>query len=448
MGKIMPTIAFALLPEAGHYYAVMGLAHKLKAAGHRIYFLGILDFQSMIVSQGFEFISFLEDVFPAGFIQAQAMGNPGAEREGIFKTMKRESNRVKELNATWFKDALYEKLKDIQPDLVLVDSYLAYLALVTYRYQIPSILISVTLPQYKEKGIPPITSIYIPTNKKRNPFRANLAWAGCYLRNYAGMRLASIFGIDINYRRLMHRLAKFGGYPEKEIYAYNAFIPGLNLPELILCPRELDFPRKENPHSLYIESSLPAPKPDTSFPWDKITANRPLIFCTLGSQSHQWRGSSRFFQTMIQLFEARPEWQLVISLGQYINIEEFKTTAPNIVIVNWAPHAEVLKRTTLMVNHGGLGTVKECIYYDVPMISIPFMRDQPGNAARVAYHGLGILLPKNKISRQNLENAIERILNEPSFRTNVQRMGARFREIEASGVGVQTIARFLRQRVG
>lgn len=443
----MSTIAFALLPEAGHYYTVMGLAHKLKAVGHRIYFLGILDFQSMVVSQGFEFISFLEEVFPAGFIEAQATGSPGAEREGIFKTMKRESNRVRELNETWFKDAVYEKLKDIRPDLVLVDSYLAYLALVTFRYKIPSILISVTLPQYKEYGIPPITSTYIPKNKSGNRLRANLAWAGCYLRNYAGMRLASIFGIDLNYLRLMRRLAKFGGYPEKDIYPHNAFIPGLNLPELILCPRELDFPREANPHALYIESSLPAQKADESFPWDKINPDRPLVFCTLGSQSHQWRGSPRFFQMMIQLFAARPEWQLVLAIGQYINIEEFKTTAPNIIIVNWAPHAEVLKRTTLMVNHGGLGTVKECIYYDVPMISIPFMRDQPGNAARVAYHGLGILLPKSKLSRQNLEASIERILNEPAFSTNVKRMGARFREIEASDVGVQTIARFVNHQV-
>ena len=45
-----------------------------------------------------------------------------------------------------------------------------------------------------------------------------------------------------------------------------------------------------------------------------------------------------------------------------------------------------------MVTHGGMNSIVECIYRQVPMLAYPLNRcwDQPGNAARIVFHGLGM----------------------------------------------------------
>jgi UDP:flavonoid glycosyltransferase YjiC (YdhE family) len=45
--------------------------------------------------------------------------------------------------------------------------------------------------------------------------------------------------------------------------------------------------------------------------------------------------------------------------------------------------------SNLFITHGGLGALKETIMYGVPALVIRFDKDQPENAARVAYHRLG-----------------------------------------------------------
>jgi UDP-N-acetylglucosamine:LPS N-acetylglucosamine transferase len=45
------------------------------------------------------------------------------------------------------------------------------------------------------------------------------------------------------------------------------------------------------------------------------------------------------------------------------------------------PHAEVLKRACLLVSHAGHGVVLKAVYYGVPMVLEPWVRDQPSVAA-------------------------------------------------------------------
>jgi UDP:flavonoid glycosyltransferase YjiC (YdhE family) len=42
------------------------------------------------------------------------------------------------------------------------------------------------------------------------------------------------------------------------------------------------------------------------------------------------------------------------------------------------PHAKVLKRSCLLVSHAGHGVVLKALYYGVPMVLVPWGRDQTG----------------------------------------------------------------------
>ena len=53
------------------------------------------------------------------------------------------------------------------------------------------------------------------------------------------------------------------------------------------------------------------------------------------------------------------------------------------------------------------------------MIAIPIGYDQPGIAARIAYHGTGKFIEVDELTTDRLRGLIERVLQEPSYRRRV-----------------------------
>jgi MGT family glycosyltransferase len=214
----------------------------------------------------------------------------------------------------------------------------------------------------------------------------------------------------------------------------------LDVPELVLCPQEFDFPRadkRSNCH--YVESSIDQERKDVPFPWRKLNADKPLIYCSLGSQSHLIRGGQNLLQTVIDAVSARTGWQLVLTTGAHLNAEDFQRVAENIILVNKAPQLDVLKRASIMITHGGFNTVKECIFFGIPMIVIPLIRDHPAVAARVVHYGLGVRGNINQVSVESINSLIDEIDRNPSFRTRCSQMGERFRQLEEAEQAVKIV---------
>jgi len=163
------------------------------------------------------------------------------------------------------------------------------------------------------------------------------------------------------------------------------------------------------------------------------------VFCTLGSESANLAHSRQFFEKVIEAFAAKPEWQLVVAISDRMQTSEFCNVPANVVLVNWAPHLEILKRAAVMINHGGLGTVKECILSSVPMIVFPSTSDQPGNAARIVYHGLGLMGEIGKVNALQLRTMVQTVLEDPCFKERTQAMGDKFREMDDCQRGVEIV---------
>ena len=75
------------------------------------------------------------------------------------------------------------------------------------------------------------------------------------------------------------------------------------------------------------------------------------------------------------------------------------------------------------MTHAGHGTVIKSLAAGVPVVAMPLGRDQLDNAARVAHHGAGLKL-KPKASSDAIARAVRRVLDEPSFRANAERLAA------------------------
>jgi len=65
---------------------------------------------------------------------------------------------------------------------------------------------------------------------------------------------------------------------------------------------------------------------------------------------------------------------------------------------------------SLVITHGGLNTVLECLSEGVPMVALPITNDQPGVASRIAHLGVGECIPIKKLTAPTLRAAVGRVL--------------------------------------
>jgi zeaxanthin glucosyltransferase len=220
----------------------------------------------------------------------------------------------------------------------------------------------------------------------------------------------------------------------------------LHLPVVYQCPRELGLPDGD-PHDApryYIEPSIDLNRAQPPFDWSRLDGGRPLLLCSFGSQSRVVLKAKQVLQVVIDAMAARPDWQAVVSLGASWSAEEFTAVPANVVLAGMVPQLDLLQKAAIMVTHGGLNSLKECVFFGVPMIVIPIDLDQPSNALRIVQHGLGLMAEPDTVSPDALLSLIDRIQQDEAFKRRSVAMQQRFREIETSGIGVETVMTLLR----
>jgi len=79
----------------------------------------------------------------------------------------------------------------------------------------------------------------------------------------------------------------------------------------------------------------------------------------------------------------------------------------------------------------------------VPMLLVPLHYDEPGNAARVFYHRIGLRLQLEEVSAGTLGSCIDTLLNDVAYRDNARRMSRKFVEIEELSPACQIIEKTL-----
>jgi UDP:flavonoid glycosyltransferase YjiC (YdhE family) len=378
----LANIVFAILPETGHINASLKFAKGLKSRGHQVSHLGLADFAPYIRSQGLNFVSMFEDLYPQGYLAKQAAQLSNLRNLNIFQSLLMASTPDGS-PASLERMLVIEVSKAIEKtnaDLFIVDALLPDIALLIRRTNVACVLLHTILFDNLEDG----TDFYAP-----------------------------LFG----------------------------------MPELILCPQEFDFPdRPRGKRRLhYLEASVDLQRKEAPFAWDKLD-DRLLVYCSLGSQSHLYKESRLFFQTAIDAMAGRPDWQMLLSVGNHLKHDDFESIPPNVLLVNSVPQIDVLKRAAVMLTHGGINTVKECIFLGVPMIVFPVSSDQPMNAARIEYHGLGLRGGFNKLSVELIQSLIGKIEQNPSFKKRVEAMRQTFREIEDAEPSLDFVETLLQSR--
>lgn len=381
------TIVFFPLAEPGHVIPTLPLARALRERGHRVIYANTLDLESRIRDEGFELLPVMRDIYPLGHVAR--LGQTPLDAQPILQRAlyMREEEEL-------FSGRLLDQLESVGPTLLLIDVILPMVAMAARARGVPVLRFSTSLSQ-QLGAEPPITSA-LPLDAPPLLRVASARTSGSMVPDHAMVYDAAL---------------EWFGFAASELSFDATFtfdIP--SEPELVLAPSALEFPRAPRPSSIHIGVPVDLERREHVDPaLERFVDGRPLVYVALGTQAHRYPAAKRVLETVLESLRTRDDWQAVVAAGGLR--DHLAANAPsNVHVVDRAPQLWCLRRSAVFLTHAGLGAMREAIALGVPMIAIPQGFDQPGNAARIEYHGLGVALPQEVVSVERLTACITRIL--------------------------------------
>ena len=112
-------------------------------------------------------------------------------------------------------------------------------------------------------------------------------------------------------------------------------------------------------------------------------------------------------------------------------------------VVDWASYTRVLPSASLVVCNGGHGTVGRTLAAGVPLVIRPAGGDMGENGARVAWAGVGVMLPRGVFGRASLRVAVRRVLGDPRFASRARALANWSRRNDGAHRGAELVERQL-----
>lgn len=441
------SVFIMLLPERGAFNASFTLARRLTERNIRVNYLGPPEFEAHVQKQGFAYCT----------LKVREPSEVEIEESKRWRFLQRLQVRNSEA-FHWYMDVLRATenlIRSDRPDLVLLDPIMWRFSPQILRCSIPIVGLNTTLASVFDTAIPPVFSNIIP--------RANLGlierlrilsgWVVTAYRANENFRiedlltrfvfwLISIFGPrEYRENRPKSLVMNAGGLSRWGEYGLR-----LAVPELVMAPREFDFPRVSNwTKRIYIGACVDPLRQDDVFDWGAIQIEKPLVYCSLGTYASVYPHSKRLFIAVLNALKDEPRWQGVVQVGDVLQPGDYEPLPSHIRVVQTLPQLEVLKRADVFITHGGMSSVRESIYYGVPMVVFPCWLDQFGNAARVVYHHLGVRADISKVDATQIKQLLKKVQN-ASFRASAQGMQKIFRGQESCELGAHWLENFLNDR--
>ncbi|KMY32569.1 glycosyl transferase family 1 [Lysinibacillus xylanilyticus] len=135
------------------------------------------------------------------------------------------------------------------------------------------------------------------------------------------------------------------------------------------------------------------------------------IYISLGTVLNQ---AIDFYKLCFKAF-GNTEHTVVMSIGGQTQLDELGEIPENFIVKTYVPQTELLKYTKLFITHGGMNSTNEALFNGVPLIVIPLSADQPIIAEQVTNIGAGIQLQMQTLTANQLNEAADQVLNNPSI---------------------------------
>jgi UDP:flavonoid glycosyltransferase YjiC (YdhE family) len=207
------------------------------------------------------------------------------------------------------------------------------------------------------------------------------------------------------------------------------------VPGLLAAPYLTRFPAALDPSPYDVTWRYREPSPPARPLSDWWGGRRgPLVYVTFGSVAGALSVVGSVYRAALDAV-AGLDARVLVTAGRDLDLAALGPVAANVHVEAWVPQHDVLSEAAVVVCHGGSGTTFGALAAGVPLVFVPMFADQRPNAARVAALGAGLVVdPPTGVEGgmagltsadvPRLREAIERVLDEPSYRHAAARIGA------------------------
>jgi UDP:flavonoid glycosyltransferase YjiC (YdhE family) len=169
--------------------------------------------------------------------------------------------------------------------------------------------------------------------------------------------------------------------------------------------------------------------------------DRKLVYAGFGSA---FSTDLDFLRRLFAVAAENRHWDLIVSLGDRAAPAELGRLPEGVHAFTWIPQTTVLQSADVVVTHGGINTIDECVLAGVPMlVYCGYETDMGGTTARVAYHGIGIAGDRRRDGLSEIRSHIGRLLHESSFQTKIRHFQRLFAAYADDRVAERTVASLL-----
>jgi zeaxanthin glucosyltransferase len=385
-------IGFVSMPKS-HLNGMTTLARKLKSRGHDVIIIGFLDAESVVRAAGLTFVPFCEQEYP--LLSIDRKFSMLAKLDGL-EAVRYGAQEISPGIVQAAYDHLPEKLAQLQIDALVIDASYPFLELVPMSLGIPFVQVWLAL-HIDATGTTPFCFFSWPHETTPHAVARNIKGLKTIADMYppiiaVAQAYAEKVGLSIDWRDIRSIVSK--------------------LAIITQIPKEFDFPGIPWPSQFHYTGPLHdgTGRESIPFPWNQLTG-KPLIYVSLGTLLHD---KAYMAKVILDAMASLVGVQVVFSVG--LESCHLGAIPENTIVVSKAPQVELLKLSCLCVTHGGANTVLEALAQGVPLVALPIAFDQPGMAARIAYHGVGEFLELQDLTASRLSALIQQVLTTPRYR--------------------------------
>ncbi|XP_023937624.2 UDP-glucosyltransferase 2 [Bicyclus anynana] len=148
-------------------------------------------------------------------------------------------------------------------------------------------------------------------------------------------------------------------------------------------------------------------------------AKNGVIYFSLGTNVNTTNLPFDKIQVITKVFS-----QLPYDIIWKCNQDSIPGKTENVKLYKWVPQADLLKhpKIKLFITQAGLQSTDEAIEAGVPVIGIPIFGDQWYNAEKYQQLKIGIKLDLKDLTEEMFKGAIETVISDDSYRSNMKRM--------------------------
>jgi UDP:flavonoid glycosyltransferase YjiC (YdhE family) len=379
-------VLVATTANAGHFGPLAPFAKACAAAGHEVRVAAPASFAAAIEGVGLTHV-------PVG-------DPPGAEVNAVFETLPRLS--LEEANTVVMRDVfagidaraalpgMAAVVREWRPDLVLRETAEFASYVVAEQHDIPHVHVAIALEGLEEFAYPLLEGALDRLGSERG---------------VAGLRRA---------------------------------------PTLSFVPPMLEDPGSSGDRVVHRFSEEMRPASGRTLPGDWGGADEPLVYATFGTVAAGVGLFPALYRAVVDAVAELPV-RMLLTIGEGADPDQLEPLPANVHVERFWPQHEVMSDAAGMIGHGGFGTTMSGLRAGVPMVVVPlFALDQHLNARAVQRVGAGLALDGAPSAIEGLQDALVRILDDPSYRAGARSVAAEMARLPIASASVALLEHLAR----